>query len=77
LSAGQLPVFNLRRDRIFGFSPQGRHVASFKVKYGVEVSRQAEQQTQQMGGENSQYLIIGLFNIAAKGWIEQYAISRM
>jgi len=22
-------------------------------------------------------LIIGLFNIAAKGWIEQYAISRM
>jgi len=47
------------------------------VKYGVEVSRQAEQQTQQMGGENSQYLIIGLFNIAAKGWIEQYAISRM
>jgi len=21
--------------------------------------------------------IIGLFNIAAKGWIEQYAISRM
>jgi len=22
-------------------------------------------------------IIIGLFNIAAKGWIEQYAISRM
>jgi len=27
--------------------------------------------------EDPKDIIIGLFNIAAKGWIEQYAISRM